>query len=73
MELGALGRVLILLGVVLILVGVWVTWGPRVPWLGRLPGDFVLGGESWKIYLPLGTCIVLSVILSLVLRLISRR
>jgi len=72
-EFRALGRVLILLGVVLVGVGALIAWGPRVPWLGRMPGDFVFGGTNWKVYLPIGTCIILSVILSLLARFLFRR
>ena len=68
--LSTLGRLLRLLGIVLVILGALLAWGPRVPWLGRLPGDFVFGGEGWKVYLPLGTSVLLSVILTLVLRLV---
>jgi hypothetical protein len=70
---GALGRLLILFGVILVLAGAWLLWGPRVPWLGRLPGDLSFGGAGWRVYLPLGTSLLLSLVLSLLLRLLSRR
>ena len=38
----------------------------------RLPGDLQFGGRNWRVYLPIGTCILLSIILTLVLWLISR-
>ena len=72
-ELSALGRLLMLLGLVLALIGALMAWGPRVPWLGRLPGDLVFGGPNWRVFLPLGTCLLLSLILSLALRLFFRR
>jgi hypothetical protein len=68
-----LGRLLIVLGLVLLLAGLLVTLGPRVPWLGRLPGDFSFGSGSWRVYLPLGTSIVLSLLLTLVLWLVRRK
>jgi hypothetical protein len=40
--------------------------------LGRLPGDLSFGGRNWRVYLPIGTCIVLSVLLTLILWLVSR-
>ena len=70
---GALGRLLVLLGLLLVAVGAAIAWGPRLPWLGRLPGDFVFGGSGFKVYLPLATCLVLSLMLSLLLRLFFRR
>lgn len=50
-----LGKLLMIFGAVLVALGAWFRWGPRVPWLGRLPGDVSFGGEGWRIYLPLGT------------------
>jgi hypothetical protein len=61
-----------LLGLLLVVVGAWVAWGPRVPWLGRLPGDISIGGPNWRFYLPLATCLLLSLILTLLLRLFTR-
>jgi Protein of unknown function (DUF2905) len=68
-----LGRVLIVLGIVLALVGLALVFADRVPWLGRLPGDVHVQRGNWTLYVPLGTSIVLSVILTLVLWLIGRR
>ena len=39
--------------------------------LFRLPGDMAFGGDNWKVYIPIGTCIALSVILTLVMWLIQ--
>ncbi|HYJ32916.1 MAG TPA: DUF2905 domain-containing protein [Candidatus Binatia bacterium] len=72
-DLGGMGRVLIVLGVVLVLVGLGLSLGPRIPWLGRLPGDFSFGGANWRVYVPLGTSILISVLLTLVLWLIGRK
>jgi hypothetical protein len=70
---GAVGRLLILFGVVLVLAGAWLLWGPRIPWLGRLPGDFSFGGSGWRVTIPLGTSLLLSLVLSLLLWLVSRK
>ena len=68
-----MGRTLIVAGVVLILLGVFVSWGPRMPFrLGRLPGDFSYEGKNGSFYFPLATCIVLSVVLSLIMWLLRR-
>ena len=64
---GGFGRLLIVLGIVLVAVGVLVTLGPRIPWLGRLPGDFSFGGGNWRVFVPLGTSLLISVILTLLL------
>jgi len=44
-----------------------------MPWLGRLPGDFRFGGANWKIYIPLGTSLLLSLVLSLLFWALRRR
>jgi hypothetical protein len=68
-----LGRMLIVLGVVIALVGVVLLVAGRVPGLGRLPGDIHVERGNWSFYFPLGTSIVLSLLLTLVLWLIGRR
>jgi hypothetical protein len=67
----SVGKMLILGGIVLVVVGVLWMVGERVG-LGRLPGDIVVRGERTTFYFPLATCLVLSVVLSLFLWLIER-
>jgi len=68
-----LGRMLIVFGVVLALVGGLLLFVGKLPLLGRLPGDIVIRHENWSLYFPLTTSIVLSVLLTLLLFLFSRR
>jgi hypothetical protein len=68
-----LGRALIVMGIVLAVVGLVLVFVDRVPWIGRLPGDVHVQRGNWTLYVPLGTSIVLSVVLTLVLWLIGRR
>jgi Protein of unknown function (DUF2905) len=64
------GRVLVLVGLVIAGVGlIWVLF-PSLPRLGRLPGDIVIEGKNSRFYFPIVTCIVISVVLSLVMWLI---
>ena len=72
-SLAELGKGLMLVGLVLVVVGICCLALPRVPWLGRLPGDIVVRRESWTVYAPLGTCLVISVVLSLIMWFLSRR
>jgi len=68
------GRTLILIGLVLVALGLLMQFEGRLPFrIGRLPGDFVLKGKNSTIYFPLMTCLVLSVLLSVVSWLLSRR
>jgi len=69
-----IGRTLIVLGVVLVVVGLLFTLGEKLPLrLGRLPGDIEIRGKNSVFYFPVVTCILLSVILSLVMWLFGRR
>ena len=64
------GWVLLVLGLVLAGVGlVWIL-APSLPWLGRLPGDIRIERENFHFYFPLVTCLLLSLVLSLVVWLI---
>ena len=68
-----LGKLLLLLGGVIIVIGVALLFAGRMHLpLGRLPGDFVYRGKNTVFYFPLGTSILLSIILSLILWLFSR-
>ena len=67
-----LGRPLILIGVVLVLVGLFLTFGPRIPGLGRLPGDVVWRRGNTTVYIPIVTCIVLSLLLTLLFSIFRR-
>ena len=67
-----LGKWLVIFGVILAAVGLVLMVAPKIPWLGKLPGDFTYRGERFTFYFPLATCILLSVILSLILYLFRR-
>jgi hypothetical protein len=69
-----LGRTLIAIGAILVIVGLLLTLGARLPFrIGRLPGDIVIRGKNSAFYFPLMTCLVLSLVLSLVMWLVGRR
>jgi hypothetical protein len=68
-----IGRLLIVMGLLLVVAGLAITLGGRLPLrLGRLPGDIAIHGRNSSFYFPLTTCIVLSVLLSLVMWLLRR-
>jgi len=69
-----LGRALIIIGAILIVAGIVVSFGERLPIrLGRLPGDIVIRGKNTTFYFPLVTSILISVLLTAVLWLLNRR
>jgi Protein of unknown function (DUF2905) len=60
------GKLLIVLGIVLVGMGLLLTFGGKMPFrLGRLPGDVVYQGRNGSFYFPIVTCILLSVVLTL--------
>jgi hypothetical protein len=65
--MGMMGRMLIVAGLLLVVVGAMLTLG----W--RLPGDIVYRGRNTTFYFPIATCIVISIILSLVMWFLNRR
>jgi hypothetical protein len=62
-----LGKALIYFGLLLVVVGVIFLLANKLPWLGHLPGDISVERERFSFYFPLTTCIIISVIISLVL------
>ena len=69
-----MGRALIVAGLVLVGLGLLLTFGERLPLrLGRLPGDIVIRGKNGTFYFPIVTCLLVSVVLSLLGWLFSRR
>jgi hypothetical protein len=65
-----LGRILIVLGVALLVVGLALTFLPGLR-LGRLPGDIVIRRQNWSVYIPIVTSLLLSLVLTLLLLLVS--
>jgi len=72
MDAGTLGRGLIYLGLGVVAIGGLVLLLGRVLDLGNLPGDFAYRGERVRVYVPLGTMIVLSIVLTLLLNVVLR-
>lgn len=63
--MSGIGRLLMILGGAMLIVGAMLTFGARVPWLGRLPGDIVVERPNFRLYFPITTSIIISIILSL--------
>ena len=73
MRVEHVARYLIIFGVVLVVVGGVLLLSGKLPWLGRLPGDFAYKGKRVTFYFPLTTSIILSIILTVLLNLFFRR
>jgi len=68
-----LGRTLVVLGGLVVLVGLVLMVVPGVPWLGKLPGDILVKRARFTVYFPIVTCLVVSIVLTLVVNLFFRR
>ena len=63
----SIGRVLIVTGVILVVVGIAVTFWDKIPFIGRLPGDISFKRGNVTVYVPIVTSLVLSILLTLIL------
>jgi hypothetical protein len=70
--LDGLGKMLMWIGGGLLALGLLLVLIGKIPGMGRLPGDILIRRENATIFIPLGTMIVVSVVLTLLLNLISR-
>jgi len=67
-----MGRMLVFMGLLVVIMGLLLIFVPKlkVPFLGRLPGDIIIQRERFSFYFPIVTCIVLSILLTILLNLI---
>ena len=68
-----IAKILIVTGGLLVLAGVLLVLAGKIPGLGRLPGDIYLKGKNTAFYFPLMTCVLLSLLLSLILNFFNLR
>ena len=68
-----LGKLLVVMGIVITLVGVLMLVGGRLGWLGRLPGDIHVERGNWSFHFPIVTSLLLSLVLTLIFYLVGRR
>ena len=72
LDLQSMGRMLLLVGVIIVIIGGLFLLLGRVPFLGQLPGDIRVQRGNWGCYIPLATSILLSIILTIVLNILAR-
>jgi len=72
--MGSLGRLLITLGIVFVILGILLSFANFFAFLrlGRLPGDIIIKRENFSIYFPITTCILISLIVTLILYLLKK-
>ncbi|NMB83252.1 MAG: DUF2905 domain-containing protein [Ignavibacteria bacterium] len=66
-EFQSIGKYLILTGIVIIIVGIIISFWDKIPLLGKLPGDIKIEGKNFTFYFPVVTSIILSIIISIIL------
>ncbi len=62
---GSLGKILIICGIFLAVLGLILVLGDKIPWIGRLPGDIYIKRDKFTFYFPLMTSIIISLLLTL--------
>jgi uncharacterized protein HemY len=70
--MGEIAKVMIVIGAVLIAAGLMILVFPRMPFVGKLPGDILIKKENYTFYIPLTTSIVISIVISLILYIINK-
>ena len=73
MENPGLGKILLIAGLLIAAAGAVLMLAPKIPWLGRLPGDIHLRGKNWSFHFPIVTSIVVSIVLTILFNLFSRK
>lgn len=63
----SLGKGLILIGLLVTAVGILFLLSEKIGWIGRLPGDITIRRENFTVHIPLATCLIISVLLSLLI------
>ena len=72
MDLHGLGKITLIAGIFLSVIGILLVLSPKIPFIGKLPGDFYFRRGDSTFYFPLATSILISIILSLILNFVLR-
>jgi hypothetical protein len=70
--LGSLGKILIIIGAIIAGIGLLLMLGDKIPWIGKLPGDIYIKRERFSFYFPIVTCIIISLLLTLLFSLFRK-
>ena len=62
-----LGKILVYIGILLVVIGIVLSVAGKIPWFGHMPGDITIQRDRFTFYFPIATCIVISVIVSIIL------
>ena len=72
-DFSGFGKILLIIGLIIAGIGGLILLVGKIPWIGRLPGDFYYKGKNFTLYFPLATSIVISIIITFILMFIGRK
>jgi hypothetical protein len=72
-EFSGIGKILMVVGIILLGLGAVIWLGGKIPGIGRLPGDIFVKRGNFTFYFPLVTCIIISIVLSLIMALFGKK
>lgn len=72
-EFSGIGKLLMIFGAIMLMVGALIWLGGKIPGIGRLPGDIFIKRGNFSFYFPIVTCIIISIILSLIFNLLGKK
>ncbi|MGD8923277.1 MAG: DUF2905 domain-containing protein [Candidatus Zixiibacteriota bacterium] len=67
-----LGKLLIIAGIILVVIGVLFLFAGRIPFLGKFPGDIHIKKDNYSVYIPIATMLIISILLTIILNLFGR-
>ena len=73
MDISPVARAVVFIGLIVTAVGIVLLFADKIPWLGKLPGDIYIQRKNFSFYFPVTTCIIISILLSLIFYFISKR
>ncbi|HEX9665576.1 MAG TPA: DUF2905 domain-containing protein [Thermodesulfobacteriota bacterium] len=73
MEIQSLGKIIMITGIFLVVLGSLILLSPKIPFIGRLPGDILIKRDSFTFFFPLASSIIISLIITIILNLILRK
>ena len=68
-----IGKALIIFGILLVILGIFLQFFDKIPFLGKLPGDIYIKRGNFNFYFPLTTCLLISAAITIVLYLLTRK
>ncbi len=71
--MGELGKILIFIGLILAIFGFVFIFANKIPYIGRLPGDITVERKNYSFYFPVSTCALISVVISIIMWLFSKK